>query len=195
MIILKKLGGIRLSALVALCAATLMLISLLLPYVATPGGFNPRSAPGSEAEEVDVSSFSMLDLTLHLKNELFVTPEQEVMSWIFVVLLALTALFCLLAMLFPLMDRATPTAIFALAAYAPFYLYSLDITQRGWVGNTAEGALTYVWGIGYYLFHVGLVIAVFGAVWLFVDRYREKRAPQQEKPVEEEKTEEEPETV
>ena len=172
MIVLKKLGGIRLSALVALCAATLMLISLLLPYIATPGGFNPRPAPGTEAEEVDVSSYSMLDLTLYLKDEVFVTPEQATIGWIFVVLLALTVLFSLLAMLFPLMDRATPTALFALLAYGPYYLFSLDLTQRGFIGGSPEwtGAPQYAWGWGYYLFHVALVVTVIAAIWLFAEK-------------------------
>ncbi|MBE6806750.1 MAG: hypothetical protein E7527_01865 [Ruminococcaceae bacterium] len=176
MTILNKMGGIRLPALVALCAATVMLLSLLLPYAVTPGGYNPQPMPGYEGEVEDVSSYSMLSLTLKLQDQLS-TNAEEMRGWIYVGLLGLCAVFCLCAMLFPLMDKATPTALFALLAYAPYYLYSLDITQIGFIGGREDlaGQIYYTWGWGYYLFHVALVVTVVAAVWLFVEKMAAKK--------------------
>ena len=177
MTVLKKMGGIRLSALVALCAATVMLLSLLLPYAVTPGGYNPQPLPGYEGEVEDISSYSMLSLTLYLQD-LFEEDTESIRGWMYVGLLALCAVCCLCAMLFPLMDKATPTALFALVAYAPYYLYSLDITQIGFIGGRSDlaGATYYEWGWGYYLFHVALVVAVIASVWLFVEKLNAKKA-------------------
>ena len=156
MIVLKKLGGIRLPALVALFAALMMLFSLLLPYATATGNWdefiqeNPDMVVFAEWEVTgsDAQSFSLLDLTLNL-NDQYQSMQDEMAGVILIVLLALCGLFCLLTILFPLVDKAIPTIVFALLALGPFYLLSEIMTNDHAIG--AEGA-SYALGVGYYLF-------------------------------------------
>ena len=78
----------------------------------------------------------------------------------------------------PFWVAAIAGAVAALVAYAPYYLYSLDITQIGFIGGRSDlaGATYYEWGWGYYLFHVALVVAVIASVWLFVEKLSAKKA-------------------
>ena len=180
MTVLKKLGGIRLPALVALFAAVMMLFSLILPYAVadekTADALEAYSDviinPEWEMTGADMQSLSLTTLTLNLSDH-YQSVQEELSGIILLVLLAVCALLCLLTILFPLMNRAIPTIIFALLSFGPFYLLSL-IMHEDW-GVGADGG-SYVWGVGYYLFHAAVVVAIGGAIWLLVEKIKAKKA-------------------
>lgn len=179
MIVLKKLGGIRLPALVALFAALMMLFSLLLPYATATGEYAEALEeysdtvinPEWEMTGKDMQSLSLLSLTLNL-NDHYQSVQDEMAGVILIVLLALCGLFCLLTILFPLVDRAILTIVFALLSFGPFYLLSMIMEQDWSVG--AEGA-SYALGVGYYLFYAAVVVTVGGAIWLLIEKHKEKK--------------------
>lgn len=180
MTVLNKLGGIRLPALVALFAAVMMLFCLFLPYAVaneeTSDMLEEYSDvvinPEWEMTGADMQSLSITTLTLKL-NDYYQGAQDELGGIILIALLAACALLCLLTILFPLMNRAIPTIIVALLSFGPFYLLSLIMNEDWGVGATGG---SYAWGVGYYLFHAAVVVAIGGAVWLLVEKMKEKKA-------------------
>lgn len=178
MIVLEKLGGIRLPALVSLFAAVMMLFSLILPYAVATGAWEDALEeysgtvinPEWEMTGADMQSLSMVNLTLKLSDH-YQSVQDELSGFILIGLLAVCALLCLFTILFPLMNKAIPTAIFALLAFAPFFLHSLILAEEWNIGGG-----NYAWGVGYYLFHAAVAVAVGGAIWLFVEKIKEKKA-------------------
>lgn len=180
MTVLKKLGGIRLPALVSLFAAVVMLFCLLLPYAVATGAWdemleeNADTTVNAEWNMTgrDMQSMSLTTLTLKL-NDYYHSVQEELSGIILLALLIACVLFCLFTILFPLMDKAIPTIVFAVLTFGPFYLLSLIMHEDWSVG--VEGG-NYAWGVGYYLFHAAVVVAIGGAVWLLIEKVKEKKA-------------------
>ncbi len=175
--VMKQFGGIRLPALVALFAAAVMLFCVFFPYAVATEKY--AAALEEYADTIidedfhltgkDATSFSMLRFIL-FEKDVNSANEDAILGWLYVVLLALAGLCILLCALFALMQKAIPTAVMALLSFGWVYLFSLDFTQRGLIDG-----LYYTWGIGYYLFHAAVAVAVGGSVWLFVEKHQQKR--------------------
>ena len=164
MVVLKKLGGIRFSALMALFAAVMMLFCLILPYLSV--------TELGEATNYGSESLSLVDLALQ-RNEVF---GDEILGWIYVTLLGMIGAFGVLTVLFTLMYKAIPTGIFTLLAAGAFYLISLDFTQRQVVGGGI-----YEFGIAFYTFCAAAVVAVGCSIWMLVEKIGAKKAAKKEK--------------
>lgn len=182
MIVLKKLGGIRLPALVSLFAAVVMLLCLLLPYAVSTGAWDEMLEQNTDTvvstewgmTGKDMQSMSATTLTLKL-NDYYRSVQEELSGVIMLSLLIACAFFCLLTILFSLMDKAIPTMVFALLSAGPFSLLSVIMHQDWSIGVDAG---TYAWGVGYYLFFAAVVVTVGGAVWLLVEKIKDKKATQ-----------------
>ncbi|MBP5617957.1 MAG: hypothetical protein J6X61_02260 [Clostridia bacterium] len=89
---------------------------------------------------------------------------------VFTILIVLTCLFALLTALFGGLRKAIPTIIFDVLAFVPFVILRADFGARGFPDSR------YSLGVGYWLFYVGVALALSGAVWMFVCKAQAKKA-------------------
>ena len=132
----------------ALLGGVTMAVTVFLPYLAN-----------------SYDSYSLIQYV-----EPYQTYMGEAAGTVFIILIAVLDLFSLLTALFGGLRKPIPVIIFDVLAFAPFLFLRADFGARGFP-NSSIG-----FSVGYWLFYVGAVLALGGAVWMIVVKAQAKKA-------------------
>ncbi len=166
-----------LPAVIGIVSSLLLVVCLVLPYaVATSSGetFFMAYSGQSAIEGLDMTADQMASMSLvdfaRVYSALGSTGHIKEPGALYIGLVA-TMGACSLVMALCFAKRRPIVAIaFGIIAFGAFMLQTADYTSRGVVPSDNYG-----WGIAYYLAFAAFVVALVAAIWLFVERRRNKR--------------------
>lgn len=156
----KKINNkilLSVSMFISLGAAVLMLISLFLPYIT--GGYGEMKSN---------SMVSYVQLAMDKGSEYMGSDAFGIMMFTMV---ALIGVFSALTLIFALVKKPVPIIIFTIIAALVFCILCWDFTDRGVVGDNA-----FSWGIAFYTFIIGAILAFGGAVFMIVQKNKIKNS-------------------
>lgn len=167
---------IKIPFLMTLIGSVLLLVMILLPYASAKDDYKEYLKSNPEdyyVSEIKMTNASAVNISMLEYSRIYAeTARQGVykeVSIICLVLISLFAIFSLLTLLMSLLKKAIGIIIFDMLALAVFWLIHFDYADRGVLPNNSYG-----WGIANYLTYiVGIAVAI-GAVWLFVEKRRNK---------------------
>ncbi len=90
---------------------------------------------------------------------------------IYTVVIGLMALFSLLTLLFVILKKPIAYLVFDCITFGVFCLLNWDFEDRGIVSNSR-----YDFGTAYYLYYIGAILLIVGAVWFIISKSKEKKA-------------------
>ena len=165
---------------IALCGAILLIAAFFLPYAASNGEYGEwlsDHADGIYAEEIGmtnrdaigISPFEFLRIYIYGASNYW--GDMQTISIICVVVIGLIAGFTLLCTLFAALRKPIPLIVFDILTFGTFLLMNFDFEDRGIIQNT-----NYSWGVAYYLYFIGAVVILVGAVWLLVAKIKVKKS-------------------
>lgn len=163
---------------IALIGTILMVTTVFLPYATAIDDHAENIKENPDAvvyEELDMTAQDMMNISMveyanvysNLADQLFGDSSYGVF---YVVLVALIGGFALLAALFAFLKKPIAVIVFNVLSFGVFSLQNWDYTDRGVIPSSS-----YDWGTGYYIFYVAVVITLVGAIWLLVNKIRNKK--------------------
>ena len=161
--------------LIALIATILMAACLLLPFGSATDDHAEKLQKYPDTvlySNLNMTAGDMVDMSIIEYAGIYNGLAQEIFGnashgTIYVVFAALIGGFALLAALFTILRKPIGILIFSILSFVVFMLWSRDFTDRGVIPSS-----TYDWGIGYYLFYIATVAALFGAIWMLVCKHK-----------------------
>lgn len=165
---------------IALCGAILLSAAFFLPYATSNSEYgewlsNHADSMYAEAigmtnrDAMGISPFEFLRIYIYGASNYL--GDMQTISIICVVVIGLIAVFTLLCTLFAALRKPIPLIIFDILTFGAFLLMNFDFEDRGIVQNS-----NYSWGAAYYLYFIGVVVTLIGAVWLLVTKIKVKKA-------------------
>ena len=162
----------------ALIGTILMVVTVFLPYATAIDDHAENIKENPDAivyEELDMTAQDMMNISMveyanvysNLADQLFGDSSYGVF---YVVLVALIGGFSLLTVLFSFLKKPIAVIIFDILAFGVFSIQNWDYTDRGVIPSSS-----YDWGAGYYIFYVAALITLVGAIWLLVNKIRNKK--------------------
>ena len=165
---------------IALCGAILLITAFFLPYAASNseyGEWLSSHADSMYTEEIGmtnrdaigISPFEFLRIYIYSTSNY--SGDIQTISIICVVVIGLIAGFTLLCTLFAALRKPIPLIVFDVLTFGVFMLMNFDFEDRGIIQNS-----NYSWGAAYYLYFIGAVVILVGAVWLLVTKIKAKKS-------------------
>lgn len=166
---------------IALIGAMIMVTTVFLPYATATDDHaedimeNPDAIvyQGWDMKAEDLVNISMVEyasMYSNLSQQLFGSTS---VGTFYVVLVALIGGFSLLAALFAFLKKPIAVIVFDVLAFGVFCMHNWDYTDRGVIPSRS-----YDWGLGYYVFYVAAFAVLVGAIWLLVNKIRNKNVNQ-----------------
>lgn len=174
---LQKNNNQLIPFLVALIGSALMILTLFLPYTSATKDFAEKIDAYPEAlaysntdiKVSDVKNVSMVQYaTMYGSNSKEILHQSSV-GMIYVAVVSGIGVFSILSLVFALRKKSIPTIIFDVLAFIMFAILCWDFKDRGLMTKA------YTWGVGYYLFYVGVVLTLVGAILLIVAKKKNKK--------------------
>ncbi len=160
-----------------LIGTQMLVITLFMPFASATGDFKERLQEHSDEmyeEELDMTCGDVVNISLFEFGKIYYAAADagvaESVSLSCVVIISAFAVMVVLTLLFAVFKKAMPIIIFDLLAFGVFSLIKWDFEDRGVLPSS-----NYDWGIARYIFYVGSVIAIVGAIALLVVKIKNKK--------------------
>ncbi len=170
-----KVPPTTVAAIASIIGALLLIIAFFLPYAAARDEYRADLLAYPDLildKELGLSNADVVDLSLFEYASIYAGQTESAFGPIAVIYLAVigaAALTALLALLFALLRKATPAAIFAMLNMSTVLLLNWDFEDRGMLPNT-----TYDWGIAKWVYLISAILVIASAIWLFILKHRAK---------------------
>ncbi|WP_294439708.1 hypothetical protein [uncultured Slackia sp.] len=165
-----------LPATIAIVAAVILVASFFLPYASAVEEYRESLEAVPDAwldESLGMTASDIVDLSLFEYANAYASMASNGWgdSWMIIAgLIASVGVFAVLTLLFALLRKATPTALFAALTLAVSQIVSWDFAERGVMPSNS-----YEPGLSTMLLIVASVIAIAAAIWLFIAKFKAKR--------------------
>ena len=178
---LKKKNNLFIPFIVAVIGSALMILTIFLPYTSATKEFAERIDSYPEAvaysntdiKASDVKNVSMVQYASMYSSNSKEILHQSSVGIIYVVIVVGIGIFSLLSLIFALLKKPIPLIISDVLDFGVFTFLGWDFRDRGLIISA------YNWGIGYYLFYIGIVMALVGAVLLIMAKKKGKKQLQE----------------
>lgn len=165
-------NNLLISFIIALIGSLLIVANIFLPFVSATEDFGAvLEKAGDEVVNTvtDMTAEDAISVSLMEYSDAFAREDSEVT--LDMVLLIAFALFGVLAVIFTFIKKPIPVIIFSILSFIPYYLFNFDVNDR----NILESS-TYETSIAYYLIPIAIVIAIGGAIFMFIVKRKAKNA-------------------
>ena len=178
---LQKKNNLFIPFIVAVIGSALMILTIFLPYTSATKEFAERIDSYPEAvaysntdiKAGDVKNVSMVQYASMYSSNSKEILHQSSVGAIYVVIVVGIGIFSLLSLIFALLKKPIPLIISDVLAFGVFTFLGWDFRDRGLMRSAYNG------GIGYYLFYIGIVMALVGAVLLIMAKKKGKKQLQE----------------
>lgn len=170
-------GSTLIPAVVAIVAAAALVAAFFLPFGSANDEYRQTlaSVPDEWVDEaVGITASDAMDMSLFEYAKVYGNYSAQVpgAGWeIIVGIIIAVGVLSALTLLFAAARKATPTAVFAILTFGVAQLLIGSFAESGIVPSSA-----YDVGIAHALYTAAPVIAVVASVWLFVVKFKAKRA-------------------
>lgn len=160
--------ALKLPCLVTVLASLIVIASFFLPLASAnekyrnylEGYAQELNVPEVEMTNQDVAHISMYDFA-RTYWVVFSTVDQT-LATVVTSIIGATGILSLITLLFVMCRKPIAVVLFNLLTLASYYILVWDFKVRGVMPNSQ-----YDWGIGYYLYYIGLVLVFAGAIWMW----------------------------
>lgn len=163
-------------AVVTIVASLVLVASFFLPFATAVGDYREylESVPDELFDEtLGVTASEITDVSLFEYAEIYggLAANGWGDSWMIIAAtIASVAVFSVIALLFALLRKATPTIVFVILAFAVVQVF---IGGVGDVGSLSTSS--YEAGIAHITYPAASLVAIAGSIWLFVVKFKAKR--------------------
>lgn len=178
---LQKKNNQLIPFLVALIGSALMILTLFLPYTSATKDFAERIDSYPEAlaySDTDIKVSDVKNVSMVQYASMYGSNSKEILHQssagiLYVSIVIGIGVFSILSLIFALRKKSIPIIIFDVLAFILFAVLCWDFKDRGLM------EMAYNWGVGYYLFYVGAILALAGAILLIVTKNKNKKQPKE----------------
>lgn len=164
-------------ALIALVGSIILVVAFFLPYSSATEEYKEYLRNNSDSmyfEEIGMTNGEAVGISMLEFGRMYAKAAEmgmsEAVSIICMVLIAIIGLFSLLTLLFAILKKPIVLFIFNALNFGIFSMLNWDFRDRGIMPTSS-----YDWGISYYLYYIGALGALVGAVYLFIAKIKIKK--------------------
>ncbi len=163
--------------LVTLFGTILMAVTVFLPYstaIDERAEFIKNMPDAVIYEDLDMTASDLYNVSMIEYAKVYSGLSEQLLGnslygVIYVIFVSLIGGLSLISLLFALVRKPIAVVVFNLMAFAVFLMQNWDYTDRGVIPSSSYG-----WGIGYYIFFFGTVIAIIGAILMLIAKIKSK---------------------
>ena len=172
-----KKNKFRIPSLMVLIGSLMLVTALFVPFAAGTKEYKEKlnELPNEiYLEEIGMANKDLSDLSLFEYGKIYyAASKNEVLKGagsIYLVLFGTFAVGIALTTLFSILKKPIAVMIFNIFSLVVFNFIRYDFTDRGVIPS-----MDYNWGIAQYIYYVGAVIVILGAITLFIAKIKAKK--------------------